>query len=158
MCTRHYVCPTRVEFLLPSVLLDSLQSNPPCLQSQMVRGFLLLMSDSQSREPDMGIRTLTPMGEPLQYNYFPICGSHTWQMGVDYIANVALLPSHCGFLFIFGFKVSFGIGSSFFIDSHSAVSCNFSVFLREVSSSPFITISSPTCRIGLCFWKVELDI
>lgn len=46
----------------------------------------------------MEIRTLTPTEEPLRYNYFPICGSHTGQMGIDYIANVALLPSHCGFL------------------------------------------------------------
>ena len=32
----------------------------------------------QTREPDVGLRTLTLVGEPLQYNYFPVCGSPTW--------------------------------------------------------------------------------
>ena len=78
----------------------------------------------------MEIRTLTPTEEPLRYNYFPICGSHTGQMGIDYIANVALLPSHCGFLLSLDVQYLLGSVPVFFIDSHSAVSCNFNVFLR----------------------------
>ena len=29
------------------------------------------------REPDVELRTLTPMGELLQYNYSPVCWLHT---------------------------------------------------------------------------------
>ena len=42
-------------------------------QSQMLWELLLLMPDPQVEEPDLGLRTLTPVGEPLQYNYFPVC-------------------------------------------------------------------------------------
>ena len=38
-------------------------------------GILLPMPDPQAWDPDVGLRTLTPMGEPLeQYSYFPVCG------------------------------------------------------------------------------------
>ena len=33
--------------------------------------------DSQAGEPDVGLGTLTPVEEPLQY-YSPVCGSPTW--------------------------------------------------------------------------------
>ena len=35
----------------------------------MLWELLLLMPDPQVEEPDLGLRTLTPVGEPLQYNY-----------------------------------------------------------------------------------------
>lgn len=38
-------------------------------------GFLLL--DPWVGEPDVGLRFLTPVGEPLQYNDFLVCGSPT---------------------------------------------------------------------------------
>ena len=51
------------------------------------------MPDPQAGEPDMGLRTLTPMEELLQCNYSPVCGSLTqWGMGFDYIAGLSLLP------------------------------------------------------------------
>ena len=31
------------------------------------------MQDPWTREPDVGLRTLTPVGKPLQYNYSPVC-------------------------------------------------------------------------------------
>ena len=46
----------------------------------MLWGLLLLMSDPQAGEPDEGVRTLILMGDPLQYNYFPVCGLPTWQI------------------------------------------------------------------------------
>ena len=30
------------------------------------------MTDPEAWEPDMVLRTLTPMGEPLRYSYFPV--------------------------------------------------------------------------------------
>lgn len=40
------------------------------------------------------------------YNYFPVC-----KLWYDYITNLPLLPSHCGFVFVFGTTVSFLLGS-----------------------------------------------
>ena len=31
-------------------------------------------------EPERGLRTLTPLGEPLQYNYSPVCRSPIWRV------------------------------------------------------------------------------
>ena len=51
-------------FVFPSPM-EFLPSSPAGLQSQMLWGLLLPMSDPQAGEPDMGLRTLTPVGEPL---------------------------------------------------------------------------------------------
>ena len=56
------------------------------------------MPDPQAGEPDVGLRTLTFMEEPLQYNYFSVCVSAG--IGFDYILKVALLLSHCSFLYL----------------------------------------------------------
>ena len=32
------------------------------------------MPDPEAGVPDMGFTTLTPVGEPLEYNYFPVYG------------------------------------------------------------------------------------
>ena len=55
----------------------------PCLfQSQVLLGFLLPVPDLQAGEPDMGLRTLTPVGDSQQYNYFTVCRSPTWKYGI----------------------------------------------------------------------------
>ena len=46
----------------------------------MLWELLLLKPDPQARDPDEGLRILTPMGEPLQYSYFWVCGSLTWRV------------------------------------------------------------------------------
>ena len=56
-------------------------SRPTGLQSQMLWGLLLPMPGPQAGEPNVELRTLTPVGEPLWYNYFPVCGSLTWSVG-----------------------------------------------------------------------------
>ena len=43
----------------------------------MLWGLLFPVLDPWAEEHDVRIRTLTPVGEPLQYNYFPVCGSPT---------------------------------------------------------------------------------
>ena len=45
--------------------VELLHSCPSGLQSQMLWGFLLPMPDPQGGEPDVGLRTLTPVGKPL---------------------------------------------------------------------------------------------
>ena len=89
------------------------------------------MPDPQAGELDMALRTLTLVGELLQYNYFPVCVAHPMGMEFDYVATAALLPPHCIFLFVFECKTSFLVGSVYFIDC-SAVCCDF-VFLQEMS-------------------------
>ena len=51
---KAYVHPPKVECLLPQVLLG-----------QMLQGILLPMPDLQSHSSDVGLRSLTPIGEPL---------------------------------------------------------------------------------------------
>ena len=46
----------------------------------MIWGFLLPIPDPQAGEPDVGLRTLNPVGEPLQYYYFTICVSPSWKV------------------------------------------------------------------------------
>ena len=58
------VHPPRVESVSPSPV-ELLQSRSAGLQSQMLWGFLLPMPDPQAWETDVGLRTLTPVGEPL---------------------------------------------------------------------------------------------
>lgn len=57
----------------------------------MLWGLLLLMSDPQAEEPDVGVRTLILVGDPLQYNYFPVCGLATWQ--IHYLVISEQCPS-----------------------------------------------------------------
>ena len=48
---------------------------------------------------DMGSEHLTPLGETLQYSYFPVCGLPTRNiMGFDYITTLLLLPVSLWFL------------------------------------------------------------
>ena len=43
----------------------------------MLWGLVFLAQDPQTGEPGVGLRSLTPVGEPLQCNYSPVCGSPT---------------------------------------------------------------------------------
>lgn len=81
----------------------------------------------------MELKTLTPLGELLQYNYFPVCRSSTYKleyMGFDYILKALLLPSHCDFLFFFGY-IFFWLVPVFFVDDCSSVICYFFVSVLE---------------------------
>ena len=57
-------------------------------------------------------------------------------MGIEFdvIVIVSLLPSHCGFFFVPGYKVCFSVGSRNFavvVDGCSEVSCDFGVLVRR---------------------------
>ena len=62
------------------------------LLSQMLWALIFPVQDCYAGEPEVGLRPLTPLGEPLQYNYSPVCGSPTMDMGLNYIASLPLLP------------------------------------------------------------------
>lgn len=62
------------------------------------------MPDPQAGVPNMGFITLTSMGEPLEYNCFPVYGSSTWWKWD--LTQVLLLFSSRG-IFVFGCKISF---------------------------------------------------
>ena len=53
--------------------MELLYPSPAGLQSQMLWGFLLPVPDPQTGKPDMRLRTLIPVGEPLWYNSFVGC-------------------------------------------------------------------------------------
>lgn len=79
-CTWNLVCALpRIESLFHQSY-GATALKPYCLQSQILWGLLFPVTDPQTVEPDVGLRTLAPVGEPLQYNYFPGCESSTWRV------------------------------------------------------------------------------
>lgn len=60
------------------------------LQGQMLKG-LILQQDLWVCGPEVGPRTLTLVGDPLQYNYFPVLGLPTWEVLHFYISSLPLL-------------------------------------------------------------------
>ena len=55
-----------------------------------------MMPDPQAGEPDVGLRTLTSVGETLQYNVSSLWVTHLVSMQFDYVTKASLLSSHCG--------------------------------------------------------------
>ena len=96
--------------------VEVLQSIPSRLQSLILYEFLLPLLDPLVGKTDMGLRTFTPVGGPLWYKCSPVCESPTQQLwGFDFIVIAPLLPSHCGFSFVFGCGVSVLVSSSVFL-------------------------------------------
>ena len=115
MRTLLCVCPPRVESLFPPVLSKS------C--SHILLAFKVWFSRNSSsccRTPRLG-RLTWGSEAPLQWVDF--CGiivlhfvSHPpSSYGVWFYCDCALLPSHCGFSFVFGCGVSFLMSSSVFM-------------------------------------------
>ena len=75
-----FVSPIPVKFLW---------SNPT---DQMLWGLLLPMPDTQAGKRDVGLKTFTPMGKHLWYNYFPVYGLPTEQ--VEDFIFLQLHPSY----------------------------------------------------------------
>lgn len=68
--------------------MELLQLSPTALQSQMLWEVLSLLPELQAGELAKGLRTLTSVGEYLQYNYFPVWGLPTqgvWDLIILYI-------------------------------------------------------------------------
>ena len=113
-------------------LVGLLQLSLSGLQCQMLCGLGFLLLDPWVGESDVGLRFLTPVGEPPQYNDSPVCGSPTlrvWDLVT--LRPCPSYPYHCGSLFI-----SLVVGDLFwevpviFINGDSADSCDFGVLMR----------------------------
>ena len=132
------VLPLRVKSISHS-LSGLLKLSPACLQSHVLWYLVFLLQDPQARGPDVGPRTLTPVGELLQY-YSPVYGlSH---LRVRYLIVLwihALLPVLLGFLlYDFGCRRSFLAVSVFFIDDCSEDSCDFDRLMRRGEHRVFL--------------------
>ena len=69
------------------------------LQSQMLWG-LVFLQEPRAGEADVGLRTLTPVGGPLQYDFSPVSGLPN-QVVWDVISRVCpFCQSHCGSFFM----------------------------------------------------------
>ena len=113
MHTRPCVCPLRVGVSVFPRPVEFLWSNPVGFQSQIFWGSAAIAGD-----PDMGLRTFTPVGEFLWPNSFPVCGSPTWWwLWFDFIMIAPFLLSCCGFFFIFGCRISIFVGFYFVVIS-----------------------------------------
>ena len=72
----------------------------------MLWRLVFLEQEPQTGEPNVGLRILTPVEDPLHYNYSPVCG---------YIMNLSLLPiSLWVLLYILSYRRSSLIGSDLF--------------------------------------------
>ena len=73
-------------------------------------------------------------------------------MGFDFAVIVPLLPSHCGFSFVFGCGVSFlGEFQCLPVNDCSAVSCDSGVHARGSESTSFYSaILNQSPALGLC--------
>ena len=69
-----------------------LQLSPTDLQSRMLWGLVFTVLDPWAGGPDMGLRILIPVGEPLQYSYSPVFGLPTWRVWDLTMSRVH--PSH----------------------------------------------------------------
>lgn len=83
----------------------------------MLKGLIFLHQDFCVWGPEIGLRTLTPVGDTLQYNYFPVFVLPTWGYGIFIWLVYPFYPSYCGSLFISLFvEELFGYVSVFFMD------------------------------------------
>ena len=60
--------------------MELLHTSPAGPQGQVLCGLLLPMPDPQAWEPNMGLRTLPPLGESLRYSYFTVGGLPAWRV------------------------------------------------------------------------------
>jgi len=94
---------------------------------------------------DVGLRTLTPIGEALWYRYFPVCGASLYHI-------ISPPTSWCGLLFVFWSRISFWTLPVHLVEGFPVYGRNFVVFMREVELQSFysnISILSPYPYSGL---------
>ena len=91
-----FVCmPLKSEISISPSLVELLKLSPTDLQGQRLWGLIFLLTYPWAGESAVGLRTLIPMGEPLQYS--PVYGLSTWQVWDLIISQVhPFSQSHCG--------------------------------------------------------------
>ena len=80
VCPRPCVHPPRAEFLF--ALVCGFPVSRLCWPSKPGALGLLPRPALHIGEPHVGLRTFTPVGELLWYNYFPVCGLPTQGYGI----------------------------------------------------------------------------
>ena len=142
-CTQDLVCALQDWSLYFPQSCGSLIIKSQCLSRSEFQGFPVPLSDPQ-------VGSLTRDFEPLQQwaNFFGIIvlqlvGHLPAGMRLDFIVIVSLLPSHCGFSFVFGCGVSFFSGfQNLPIDGYSTASAIL-VLLQEEMSTLSSNLPSP---------------
>lgn len=86
MHTRFCVCPPRVQSLFPHVLWKSCNQISLSFKVKFPGDSYSLSQIFQTGKPNVGLRTITTVGEPLGNSCSPVCGSFTWQ-GWDLILS-----------------------------------------------------------------------
>ena len=105
--------------------MELLHTSPTGLQYQILWGPFLPVPDTHTWEFDVGLRTLTPVGEYLWNSYFPVCGaSHLGVMGLLISCNCPSYPC-CGLLFFFWSRISFWRFLVHLVEDCSAFGCKF---------------------------------
>ena len=82
VCMRFLYVPFKSEVSISPSPVGLLPLSSAGLQSQLFWGLVFLVPEPQAGEADMGLRILTPIREPLQYNYSPVCGFPTGGYGI----------------------------------------------------------------------------
>ena len=83
-----------------------------------------------------------------------LCITHPAGMGFGFYHDCAILPSHCGFLFVFEHEISFFGG---FQCSPSTASCNFGAHTGD-EHVHFLLLCHPELKVTLFFFKHDLSI
>ena len=86
LCTWNLVCSLLEWNLFPPVLWSPSTQAPLAFKAKLLWGLLLLMPDLQAGESEIGLSLLTPVREPLWYNYFLVCGLPTQRDGIFIIS------------------------------------------------------------------------
>ena len=104
----------------------------PCRPSKLnALGLLLPMPDPRAEEPDVGLRTLSPVGEPVRQNYFLVCGSPSW-----WVWDLIISQKHPSYCFTVASSMSLDVEylyqqvPVYLVDGCSEVSCDF-WYIRE---------------------------
>ena len=99
MYVRFYVHHLRVKSVSPSpVGLPKL--SPAGLQSQMLKGFIFLQQELWVWGLEVGLRTLTPVGDLCNIIIFQFQGCLPGGYGIFIFLVYPFYPSYCGSLFI----------------------------------------------------------
>ena len=101
----------------------------------------------------MGLRTLTPMREPLGCNYFPACELPIQEEGI--LPVLQKCPSY--HLIVFGYRISFLVGSILFCQWLFSC-CDFGVFMKGVELKYFYSaiLSPASASVILNFISFDL--
>ena len=112
-CIGHPVSALQEWNLFSPVLKSSYTHTLLSFNSKCSEGSSSQCQTPLAGEPDMGFRTLTPMGEPMWYSYFSVFESPTqWVWACLYHESTA--PAFVMWLLVFGYKISFLVVSDLF--------------------------------------------